>query len=102
MSEPKIKEEKVFSKFIVVLIILLNILFTAVILLIHLYLQVVPSDTIIIAWFGFTTGELGLLTFIRKKEEDVRMIEMGKLGHNTNQNFNFDTLEDKKPVGKKG
>lgn len=58
-----------FSKFIVVLVILLNIIFTASVLYIYLKVQNEPT-TLIMSWFAFTTGELWLMASIKKKEVD--------------------------------
>jgi uncharacterized membrane protein YqiK len=53
------------SKILVPLIIILNIIFTAVILWIFYKTQTEPS-TLINAWFAFTTGELWFLAAIKK------------------------------------
>ncbi len=58
---------KRFSKRIVAVIITANILFTAAILYIFLRTGSEPS-TLVIAWFGFTTGELGALAGLRHSE----------------------------------
>lgn len=56
-----------FSKIIVSLIILLNILFTTGVL--YVFLRVGNEPSILIgAWFAFTTGELWMLASIKKKE----------------------------------
>jgi len=56
-----------FSKIIVSLIILLNVLFTVGVL--YVFLRVGNEPSILIgAWFGFTTGELWMLSSIKKKE----------------------------------
>ena len=56
-----------FSKIIVSLIILLNVLFTAGVL--YVFLRVGNEPSILIgAWFAFTTGELWMLASIKKKE----------------------------------
>ena len=58
-----------FSKIIVSLIILLNILFTTGVL--YVFLRVGNEPSILIgAWFAFTTGELWMLSSIKKKEID--------------------------------
>jgi Na+-transporting NADH:ubiquinone oxidoreductase subunit NqrE len=54
-----------FSKIIVALVILLNVAFTGAVLYLCLRNATVP-DSIIIAWFGFTTGELWMLSSITK------------------------------------
>ena len=60
-------KEKSFSKRIVRLVIFLNIMFTIAIF--FLFLKVGNEPTaLIVAWFGFTTGELWILGSIKKKE----------------------------------
>jgi hypothetical protein len=56
-----------FSKFIVVLIIALNIVFAAVVLWIFDRTKVEPTE-LVRAWFAFTTGELWFLATIKKAE----------------------------------
>jgi hypothetical protein len=56
-----------FSKLIIVSIFLLNIAFTAAVLYIFLKTSAEPT-TLIVSWFGFTTGELGLAAFIKKQK----------------------------------
>jgi len=58
-----------FSKIIVSLVILLNVLFTAGVLYVFLKIGSEPM-TLISCWFAFTTGELWLLATIKKKEID--------------------------------
>jgi len=58
-----------FSKIIVSLIILLNVLFTTGVLYVFLKVGSEPM-TLIGCWFAFTTGELWLLATIKKKEID--------------------------------
>lgn len=54
-----------FSKFIVTAIVLLNTFFTVGVL--YVFLRVGSEPTILIgAWFAFTTGELWLLSGIKK------------------------------------
>jgi len=56
-----------FSKFIVTLVILLNVGFTVAAL--YAFLRVGSEPTALIsAWFGFTTIELWALAGIKKKE----------------------------------
>ena len=56
-----------FSKFIVTLVILLNVVFTAAVL--YIFLQVGSEPQVLIgAWFAFTTGELWMLSSIKKKK----------------------------------
>ena len=56
-----------FSKWIVTAVILLNILFTAAVLYIFLKVGSEPM-TLIGCWFGFTTGELWMLSSITKSK----------------------------------
>lgn len=56
-----------FSKVIVVLIILLNILFTTGVLIVFSKTSSEPT-ALVAAWFSFTTGELFALTSIKKKK----------------------------------
>lgn len=66
MSKKKDKKNR-FSKWIVSLVILLNILFTIAVLYIFLQTGSEPM-TLIGAWFAFTTGELWMLSSIRKSK----------------------------------
>ena len=54
-----------FSKKIVALVILLNVAFTGAVLFVYLRVGSAP-DSLIVAWFAFTTGELWLLSGITK------------------------------------
>ena len=56
-----------FSKAIVSLVILLNAAFTVAVLYIFCRVGVEPT-ALIGAWFAFTTGELWMLSSIKKKE----------------------------------
>ena len=56
-----------FSKLIVILVVILNTLFAAATLYVFLKTCGEPS-ALIVAWFGFTTGELWLLAGIKKKK----------------------------------
>lgn len=56
-----------FSKIIVSLVILLNVVFTGLVLYVFLRTGSEPM-TLIGCWFAFTTGELFLLAGIKKKE----------------------------------
>jgi hypothetical protein len=56
-----------FSKAIVVLVILLNIVFTGTVLFIFLRVGAEPT-ALISAWFAFTTVELWALAGIKKRE----------------------------------
>lgn len=61
------KKKNRFSKFIVTLVILLNVVFTAVVLYVFNNVGSEPV-TLVTAWFAFTTGELWFLASIRKKK----------------------------------
>ncbi len=71
MDEQKILDainrKKKFSKKIVVLVILLNIIFTVAVFVAAFFNAVIP-DSLIGAWFAFTTGELWFLSTIKKSE----------------------------------
>jgi hypothetical protein len=56
-----------FSKFVVTVVILLNILFTAAVLYVFLQTGSEPV-TLIGCWFAFTTGELWMLSSIKKSK----------------------------------
>lgn len=59
------------TKFIVLLIVLLNIIFTSVVL--YIFFKVGNEPTaLIVAWFAFTTGELWLLAQIKIKKEEIK------------------------------
>jgi len=56
-----------FSKAIVSLVIVLNVLFTGAVL--YVFLKTHAEPTVLVGcWFAFTTGELWLLAGIKKKE----------------------------------
>jgi len=63
----KQKKRGRFSKFIVTLVILLNVAFTAAVLYVYLQVGSEPS-TLVGAWFAFTTGKLWILSSIKKKK----------------------------------
>lgn len=56
-----------FSKFIVLFVIAVNIVFTGIVLAIFKNTGYEPS-TLISAWFAFTTGELMALAAIKRGE----------------------------------
>lgn len=56
-----------FSKVIVTAVIILNILFTAAVLYVFLKVGSEPM-ALIGGWFGFTTGELWMLSSIKKSK----------------------------------
>lgn len=60
------KKKGRFSKFIVVLVILLNVVFTAGIFYVFTKVGNEPS-TLIVSWFGFTTVELWSLSKIKRE-----------------------------------
>jgi ABC-type phosphate transport system permease subunit len=61
------KKKNRFSKFIVTVVILLNILFTAAVLYMFMITGSEPV-TLIGCWFAFTTGELWMLSSIKKSK----------------------------------
>jgi hydrogenase-4 membrane subunit HyfE len=62
-----IKKKGQYSKFIVAAVIILNIIFTASVLYVFTKTGSEPSS-LIAAWFTFTTGELFMLTSIKKNK----------------------------------
>ncbi len=69
-----------FSQFIVSLIILLNVVFTIVVL--YIFFRTGGEPVVLIgAWFSFTTGELWFLSTIKKKEVGRR--EHDEQNHNS-------------------
>lgn len=83
IDKPKKKGE--FSKFIVTLVIIMNIIFTAVVLYVFLQAGNEPA-TLIGAWFGFTTGELWMLSSIKKTKVNKENNQSGQ-SYNETQNF---------------
>lgn len=62
------KEKRKFSKIIVSLVIVSNIVFSAAVL--YTFLRVGSEPAVLIgAWFAFTTGELWALAGIKKREQ---------------------------------
>lgn len=59
-----INKKKKFSKRIVVLVILLNIIFTVAVFVAAFFNAVIP-DSLIMAWFAFTTTELVAMAGIK-------------------------------------
>lgn len=86
IDKPKKKEKKgEFSKFIVTLVIIMNIIFTAAVL--YVFLQVGNEPiTLISAWFGFTIGELWMLSSIKKTKVNKENNQSGQ-SYNETQNF---------------
>lgn len=74
-----------YSKWIVALIVILNALFTVATLIVFAMTSTEPS-TLILSWFGFTTGELWLLSGIKKSKvkakADIEKIEARKVDCN--------------------
>ena len=62
------KKKSIFSKIVVMLVILLNVVFTGLVLTIFLRTSSEPSS-LIVAWFSFTTVELWSLAGIKKAKE---------------------------------
>lgn len=72
-----------FSKKIVTTIILLNVIFTIAVL--YTFLKVGSEPTsLIIAWFGFTTGELWLLSGITKTKVNSGQYYEGNINNDEN------------------
>jgi len=67
MNKRTRRKKNGFSKFIVTVVILLNILFTAAVLYTFLKVGSEPM-TLIGCWFAFTTGELWMLSSIKKSK----------------------------------
>ena len=64
MSKKK-KQKQRFSKFIVALVVAMNIAFTIAVL--YVFLKTASEPTALVgAWFAFTTGELWMLSSIKK------------------------------------
>ncbi len=68
---------KKFSKRIVGLILALNVIFTGIVLYIFWTTGYEPS-ALVVAWFGFTTGELWALSKIKRAEVEKRTQEAGE------------------------
>ncbi|MBV1758144.1 MAG: hypothetical protein KMY55_09925 [Dethiosulfatibacter sp.] len=66
-----------FSKLIVSLVVLLNVLFTLGVLFVFLRVGSEPA-TLIVSWFAFTTSELWMLSSIKKTKVKREDIENGK------------------------
>ena len=62
------QKKSIFSKFIVIAIILLNVIFTRTVLKMFSETGAEPSS-LIMAWFSFTTVELWSLAGIKKAKE---------------------------------
>lgn len=63
------KKQGKFSKRIVALVIFLNTIFAAAVL--YVFLRTSAEPTVLVGcWFAFTTGELWMLSSIKKKEKE--------------------------------
>ena len=80
----KNRKENKFSKFIVALVIMLNSFFTIGTL--YVFLRTGAEPTVLIAaWFAFTTGELWMLTNIKKTKIKKENNYEDKLGTEINE-----------------
>ena len=68
MEMAKKKKKSFFSKFIVSLVIALNVMFTVAVLIVFVKTSTEPSS-LVVAWFSFTTVELWSLAGIKKAKE---------------------------------
>ena len=72
MKKKPIKKEKKgkkggFSKLIITLVVLMNIIFTSAVL--YVFLKTASEPVALVgAWFAFTTGELWMLSSIKKEK----------------------------------
>ena len=67
-----------FSNGIVILCVLMNLAFTLLVFIMVQGDHVVP-DSLIVAWFGWTTGELWMLASIKKaKVKKIRRSDKGE------------------------
>lgn len=74
----KKKTKKEFSKAIVSLVVFLNIAFTMAVL--YVFLKTGNEPTVLVgSWFAFTTGELWLLSSIKKTKEKIKKIDVDKV-----------------------
>ncbi|WP_071026383.1 hypothetical protein [Peptoniphilus raoultii] len=74
-NKGRVKKKGEYSKFIVLAVIGLNIIFTIIVLKIFTLTGQEPS-TLIGAWFSFTTVELWSLARIKKKKIDKEIHSM--------------------------
>ena len=56
-----------FSKIIVTTVLILNVIFTITVLFVFWHTGTEPTS-LIVSWYGFTTGELSLVGFIKKQK----------------------------------
>ena len=73
-----------FSKLVVSIIIILNVLFAAGVLYVFLKVGNEPS-TLVLSWFGFTGGELWMLSSIKKRKIRKGEKDEDKLETETNK-----------------
>ena len=66
-DEEKEVRKGIFSKVLIALIVAANVAFAVAVLVVFCSTYSEPS-TLIMAWFGFTTGELWALAFVKKKK----------------------------------
>ena len=68
-----------YSKKIVAMVIILNVLFAATVFIASFRNAVIP-DSLIVAWFGFTTGELWALSKVSRTKirRSVKEAQDGK------------------------
>lgn len=67
LGEEKELKKGFFSKVLISLIIAANVVFVVAVLVIFCSTYAEPS-TLIMAWFGFSTGELWALAFVKKSK----------------------------------
>lgn len=67
-EQKKARKSGRFSKFIVLWVILLNVLFTAFVFKVFIETGGSEPSTLIVSWFGFTTVELWSLSKIKREE----------------------------------
>jgi len=74
----KPEEGRSFLEKAIAFIIIANVIFTVVMIYLFMLFGSVP-DTLILAWFGFTTGEIAAGAIIQRKKYDIEYQE--KLPH---------------------
>lgn len=77
------KKKRKFSKIIIPMVIMLNALFAAATLYVFLKTSSEPQ-VLIASWFTFTTGELWMLSGIKKAEVKAKA-EVSKIENNDNK-----------------
>lgn len=73
------EQKQDFSKILVTMVIIMNILFTIAVLYVFMHVGYEPSS-LVVAWFAFTTGELWFLSGIKKKKIDQEREEKIRYG----------------------